>query len=66
MVRHFYHGSKGNRRYSERWQVLVTNAYDPFKHVTKNEDGLLIPTDACPKAMLEQIMEYFEGRNEDE
>lgn len=66
VIRHFYHGSKVNRRYRERWQILVNNQYDPEKHITKNADGLLVPTYLCPKVLLDEILQYFKERNEDD
>lgn len=66
VIRHYFHGSKKNRKYQERWQILVENKYDPYIHVIQNEFGLLIPSDECPKKLLEMIMQYFKERNEDE
>jgi len=66
VIRHFFHGSKKNRKYSERWQILIKNNYDPYKDIMKNKDGLLIPTEECPKKLLEEIHNYFKERNEDE
>ena len=66
MIRHYFHGSKKNRKYMERWQILVTNNYNPYIHITKNDDGLLIPTKECPQQLLDSIMQYFSERNEDE
>ncbi len=66
VIRHYFHGSKKNRKYSERWQILVNNKYNSELHVTKNSDGLLIPTKYCPKELLDDIMNYFKERNEDE
>jgi hypothetical protein len=66
VIRHHFHGSKKNRKYVERWQILVDNKYDPAAHITKNNDGLIIPTAACPKVMLAQILQYFCERDEDE
>jgi hypothetical protein len=66
VIRHYFHGSKKNRKYLERWQILVDNKYDPLIHVMKNSDGLLVPTIECPKKLLESIYGYFEERNEDE
>ena len=66
VIRHHFHGSKKNRKYSERWQILVNNKYDPELHVTKNSDGLLVPTKDCPQELLNDIMKYFKERNEDE
>ena len=67
VIRHFFHGQKKNRRYCERWQILVKNAYDPAVHVTLDPvTGLLVPTGECPPELIRQIMEYFQARNEDE
>ena len=66
VIRHHFHGSKKNRKYHERWQILVENMYNPFIHITKNRDGLLVPTELCPQKMLDEILAYFAERNEDE
>ncbi len=66
VIRHYYHGSKKNRKYLERWQILINNSYDPYLHVTYDDFGLLIPTKECPTLLLEEIYQYFLERNEDE
>ena len=66
VIRHFFHGSKKNRKYSERWQILVKHRYDPGAHITVNADGLLVPTDRCPPRLLTDILEYFRERKEDD
>jgi hypothetical protein len=66
VIRHHFHGSKKNRKYGERWEILVQNRYNPDEHITKNKDGLLVPTASCPQTMLDSIMTYFSERNEDE
>jgi hypothetical protein len=66
VIRHHFHGSKKNRKYTERWQILVKWDYSPFKHITKNSDGLLIPTACCPVGLLDDIIDYGKERNEDE
>jgi hypothetical protein len=66
VIRHFFHGSKKNRKYEERWKILVDNAFSPSKHITENADGLLVPTPQCPPKLLSDIMNYFLERNEDE
>jgi len=66
VIRHYFHGSKKNRRYMDRWKILVNNQYCPSLHITKNKDGLIIPTKNCPKQILIDIMKYFSERNEDE
>jgi hypothetical protein len=66
VIRHYFHGSKKNRKYSERWQIIVNHRYNPEIHIAKNSDGLLIPTKDCPPELLNDIMNYFKERNEDE
>ena len=66
VIRHYFHGSKKNRKYMERWKILVKHAYDPYEHMTKNKDGLIVPTSTCPKELLLDILHYFSERNEDE
>lgn len=66
VIRHFFHGTKANRKYVDRWQILVRNGYDPVKHITYDENELLVPTIDCPKTLLDEILSYFEIRNEDE
>lgn len=66
VIRHYFHGSKKNRKYQERWRILVDNKYSPSLHITTDASGLLIPTKDCPQEMLDSILAYFEERNEDE
>jgi len=66
VIRHYFHGSKKNRRYADRWKILVKYQYNPKIHVMKNEFGLMVPTPECPRGLLEEIFHYFEERNEDE
>jgi hypothetical protein len=66
VIRHYFHGSKENRKYSERWKILVKYHYDPYEHVTYDKNGLLIPSDSCPSGLLDEIYQYFVERNEDE
>ena len=66
VIRHYYHGSKKNRNYGNRWKLLVDNEFSPNKHLSKNKDGILIPTSYFPKQLLTDIINYFKDRNEDE
>jgi hypothetical protein len=66
IIRHYYHGSKKNRNYTNRWKMLVEYNYSPSEHVTRDENGILVPTEACPKGLLEDIQNYFKSRNDDE
>ena len=66
VIRHYYHGTKANRKYSERWQILVSRQYDPYIHVTYDKNGILIPTSQFPDKLKDDIYTYFAERNEDE
>jgi hypothetical protein len=66
LIRHFFHGSKKNRKYSERWVILVEHKFDPLVHLTKTKHGLLVPSENCPQKLLDDIFQYFAERNEDE
>jgi hypothetical protein len=66
VIRHFYHGSKKNRQYGDRWKILVKYEFSPIKHLTRNEEGILVPTEHCPPELLTEIYQYFKERNEDE
>jgi hypothetical protein len=66
VIRHYYHGSKVNRKYTDRWKILVNHKYSPSEHILRNNDGLIIPSNNCPKELLADIKNYFFERNEDE
>jgi len=66
VIRHYFHGLKKKRYYGDRWFILVRNQYNPDEHITKNKDGLLIPTKSCPPELLSEIFDYFKSRHEDE
>ena len=66
VIRHHYHGSKKNRNYTERWKILMEHSYSPIKHLKYNEVGILIPTEECQQKFLDEIMNYFRERKEDE
>ena len=66
VIRHFFHGSKKNRKYDERWKILQTNHFNPIAHVTHDASGILIPTADCPENIINEINTYFYQRNEDE
>ncbi len=62
-MHHEEHGAEGNRDYIAR-QALIAGL-DPAVHLRLNADGLPVPTDAMPRAMLENLRRYFASRNED-
>ena len=66
VIRHYYHGSKKNRNYGNRWKILVDNEYNPTKHITRDENGIIVPSNHCPETLLTGILDYFKSRNDDE
>ena len=66
VIRHHFHGAKKNRRYEDRWRILLDNGYTPNLHLSYDSNGVLIPTNECPGVILDEIRKYFEDRNEDE
>jgi hypothetical protein len=66
IIRHYYHGSKKNRKYTERWTLLIKHAYSPIKHLKYDKTGLLVPTSEFTEELKTDIMNYFRERKEDE
>ena len=73
VIRHHFHGSKKNRKYTERWQILVNHVYDPSEHITIDKENLekngckvIVPSANCPKELVDDIYKYFAELNEDE
>lgn len=63
-ILHHFHGSIADRRYQERWNILVKNQYDPEDDILYTKDGIIQFTDKG-KRLQEPIDLYFQGRNED-
>jgi len=66
VIRHYFHGSKKNRKYTERWHILLKHGFSPKQHLHFQKDGLMVPSKTCPQQMLTEIYHYFKERNEDE
>lgn len=66
VIKHFFHGTKKNRKYSERWQILVKHEYSPYRHLVRDTNGILQPSTECPSDLLIDILNYFKERNEDD
>lgn len=63
-ISHFWHGKKKDRRYTERWKILIDNDFDPDFDIKRDWQGLFQL--AGNKPMLrDQIRAYFRARNED-
>jgi hypothetical protein len=66
VIKHYYHGSKKNRRYVERWKLLIENKYSPKLDLEYDGTGILIPSPNLSSKFKEDIMNYFRERKEDE
>jgi hypothetical protein len=66
IIRHHFHGSKINRKYSERWKILIKYNYSPKLHISKDKIGLLIPRSNFSDNFKKEIYNYFLERNEDD
>jgi hypothetical protein len=66
VIRHYYHGTKQNRQYTERWQILMNRQFSPKAHLTYDADGILIPTANFSDEFKADILVYFQERKEDD
>jgi hypothetical protein len=65
VIRHYYHGSKQNRKYTDRWKILMKYNFSFQNHLSYDKYGILIPTENMPDEFKEDIMNYFKERKED-
>lgn len=63
-IMHYWHGKKVDRRYQDRWKILVKHAYDPEFDLKPDEYGLWQYTGNKPELEYD-IRKYFRARNED-
>jgi len=66
VIKHYYHGTKKNRQYTERWKILMDHQFSPILDLTYNIQGILIPTTHFSSEFKEAIMNYFRERKEDD
>jgi len=66
IIRHYFHGMKKNRKYSERWKILRDYQFSFSEHMTYDEQGVIVPSSTCPPGLLRDILHYFYERNEDD
>ena len=64
VIRHFFHGTKENRKYAERWQILVQHNYSPLDLV-RDTHGVLHFKVKHPEFQA-SILQYFKDRKEDD
>ena len=65
VIRHYYHGSKKNRNYVERWQLLIKHKYSPSEDISYSSGGVLVPTVKFTSDFRNDILSYFKERKED-
>jgi hypothetical protein len=61
---HHWHGKKADRKYIQRWDILLRHNYDPEYDLKRDWQGVLTFTDQGER-MRNDIREYFRQRNED-
>lgn len=64
IIMHHWHGKKKDRRYVERWSVLVDNKYNPDTDIKYNSHGLL-ELDDKNHQLRDDIRRYMRSRHED-
>lgn len=64
-ILHHFHGHLENRKYRERWDILVKGEYNPVEDIMKDKMGIISLT-AKGKRLASEIQRYFEERKEDE
>ena len=65
---HQFHGKKVDRKYVDRWQILVDNKFNPLTDIKRDSQGLWqLHDDGSLRAITlrNQLREYFRVRNED-
>lgn len=63
MLKHFWHGKKRDRKYRERWQILIEHKFNPDTHLRYDSQGLLQLVNH--PHLEEDIRKYCRQRNED-
>lgn len=63
-ISHYWHGNKKNRKYVERWKILIDNNFDPDLDLKRDSQGLYVWTDNNIR-LRDEVRSYFRQRNED-
>lgn len=64
LILHFWHGKKLDRKYFDRWRILVDNKFDPMYDLKRDWQGLWQLTDHNHK-LRDDLRAYMSARNED-
>ena len=68
LIFHHWHGRKAQRRYADRWQILVDSQFDPARDLKRDWQGVyqLVDDGSARMARLrDDLRTYFRQRNED-
>lgn len=68
LITHNWHGKKSDRKYVDRWDVLINNKFNPYSDLTTDAQGLLRLAehdDPRHMALRDDIYRYFRQRHED-
>lgn len=64
IITHDFHGKKKDRKYQERWSILLDHGYDPDTDIKYNSHGVL-ELDGRNIKLRDAIRQYLRQRNED-
>ena len=66
-IRHYWHGKKKDRRYWDRWQILVRNKFNPKTDLKHDWQGVLELEEMTSRQrqLRDDIRAYFRLRHED-
>lgn len=63
-ILHYWHGRFEDRKYKERWEILIKNNFDPCMDISASKSGVTSLTRKGLR-MSKDLQEYFTGRCED-
>lgn len=63
-IYHYWHGKKRDRKYKDRWTILVDNNFNPSSDIHKDWQGLWELYPGHDK-LRDELRQYFQSRNED-
>lgn len=64
-ILHHWHGSLENRKYRERWDILISNKFDPISDLNYTQKGLIYFTENG-RRLTRDVNKYFIDRREDD
>jgi len=63
-IYHYWHGKKRDRKYKDRWSILIDNKFNPSADIYKDWQGVWTLYPGHEK-LRDDLREYFKSRNED-